>query len=192
MKGHLYKFKPARSLDEKVFSPTITKELKKVTSYAKKSATVYKSSENRKRIAKKISLFTGADTTGKTLAAETLARSTKKDLYRIDLSQVVSKYIGETEKNLERIFKKAENKNWILFFDEADALFGKRTEVKDSHDRYANIEINYLLERIENYPGLVILATNKKENIDKAFIRRLRYNIEFSSPTKKKRTKSNG
>jgi len=191
LKGHLYKFKQTRNLDEKVFSPTITKELKKVTSYAKKSATVYKSSDNRKRIVKKISLFTGPYGNGKTLAAETLARSSKKDLYRIDLSQVVSKYIGETEKNLEKIFKKAENKDWILFFDEADALFGKRTDVKDSHDRYANIEINYLVERIENYPGLVILATNKKTNLDNAFMRRLRYIVEFPSPTKKKKTKPN-
>jgi len=187
MKGHLYKFKQKQSLDEKVFSPTITKELKKVISYGRKSAANNKSSKNQKRIVKKISLFTGTDGNGKTLAAETLARSTKKDLYRIDLSQIVSKYIGETEKNLEKIFKRVENKDWILFFDEADALFGKRTEVKDSHDRYANIEINYLLERIENYPGLVILATNMKENIDDAFIRRLRYIVEFPSQTKKKR-----
>lgn len=189
MNPHLYKIKSTSVLETQSFSPKLTKELKKVTSYARKSATVYKSSENRKRIAKKISLFIGADTTGKTLAAENLARSTKKDLYRIDLSQVVSKYIGETEKNLERIFKRAENKNWILFFDEADTLFGKRTDVKDSHDRFANIEINYLLQRIENYPGLVILATNKKSSLDPAFLRRLRYNIEFSSPTKKKRKK---
>jgi SpoVK/Ycf46/Vps4 family AAA+-type ATPase len=187
MKGQLYKFKPTHILDEMVLSPTITKELKKVTSYARKSATVYKSSGDRKRIVKKISLFTGTDSTGKTLAAETLARSTKKDLYRIDLSQVASKYIGETEKNLENIFKRAENKDWILFFDQADALFGKRTDVKDSHDRFANIEISYLLERIENYPGLVILATNKKTNLDNAFIRRLRYIVEFPSPSKKKR-----
>jgi len=191
MKGHLYKFKQKQSLDEKVFSPTITKELKKVTSYGRKSAANNKSSQNQKRIVKKISLFTGPDSNGKTLAAETLARSTKKDLYRIDLSQIVSKYIGETEKNLEKIFKKAENKNWILFFDEADALFGKRTNVKDSHDRYANIEINYLLERIENYPGLVILASNVKANLDNAFIRRLRYIVEFPSPAKKKGIKAN-
>ena len=191
MKGHLYKFKPTHSLDEKVFSPTITKELKKVTSYARKAAAGNKSSDNRKMIVKKISLFTGTDGNGKTLAAETLARSTKKDLYRVDLSQIVSKYIGETEKNLEKIFKRVENKDWILFFDEADALFGKRTEVKDSHDRYANIEINYLVERIENYPGLVILATNKKTNLDNAFMRRLRYIVEFPSPTKKKKTKPN-
>jgi SpoVK/Ycf46/Vps4 family AAA+-type ATPase len=191
MKGQLYKFKPASTLDEKVFSLTITKELKKVTSYARKPAAVYQSNVNRKRNLKKISLFTGTDGNGKTLAAEALARSTKKDLYRIDLSQVVSKYIGETEKNLERIFNKAENKDWILFFDEADALFGKRTDVKDSHDRYANIEINYLLERIENYPGLVILAANRKTNLDEAFIRRLRYIVEFPSPTKKKKTKHN-
>jgi SpoVK/Ycf46/Vps4 family AAA+-type ATPase len=146
-------------MGNKVFSPTITKELNRVTSYARKSATVYKSSENRKRISKKISLFTGTDGNGKTLAAETLARSTKKDLYRIDLSKVVSKYIGETEKNLERIFKKAENKNWILFFDE-QMHFGKRTDVKDSYNRFANIEIN-TFKRIENYP---ISNFNKYEN----------------------------
>lgn len=191
MKGHLYKLKPTRSLGDQLFSPALTKDLKKILLYARKSAAVYKSSKYRKRIAKKISLFTGADITGKTLAAEELASSLKKDLYRIDLSQVVSKYIGETEKNLERIFKRAENKNWILFFDEADALFGKRTEVKDSHDRYANIEINYLLQRIENHQGLVILATNKKSSLDPAFMRRLRFIISFPSTTKKKRTKSN-
>jgi len=191
MKGQLYKVKPANNMGNKVFSPTITKELNRVTSYARKSAVNNKSAENQKRISKKILLFTGADSTGKTLAAETLARSTKKDLYRIDLSQVVSKYIGETEKNLEKIFKRAENPNWILFFDEADALFGKRTDVKDSHDRFANIEISYLLQRIENYPGLVILATNRKTNLDEAFMRRLRYIIEFPSPTKKKRIKAN-
>jgi len=190
MKGKLYKVKPARSIDNQVFSPTITKELNRVTLYARKSAVNNKSSKNQKRITKKVSLFTGTDTAGKTLAADTLARSTKKDLYRIDLSQVVSKYIGETEKNLEKIFKKAENKNWILFFDEADALFGKRTDVKDSHDRYANIEISYLLQRIENYPGLVILATNRKTNLDSAFLRRLRYIIEFPSLPKKKRIKA--
>ncbi|MEO5781910.1 MAG: ATP-binding protein [Ginsengibacter sp.] len=101
------------------------------------------------------------------------------DVYRIDLSIVVSKYIGETEKNIASVFKKAENKNWILFFDEADALFGKRTDVRDAHDRYANQEVTYLLQRMEDYNGMVILATNKKNNIDDAFIRRFSYVINF-------------
>jgi SpoVK/Ycf46/Vps4 family AAA+-type ATPase len=188
MKGQLYKIGPRPGLGDQLFSPTLAKDFKKILLYARKSEAVYKSSKNRKRITKKLSLFTGADVTGKALAVEELARSLKKDLYRIDLSQVVSKYIGETEKNLEKIFKRAENKNWILFFDEADALFGKRTTVKDSHDRFANIEINYLMQRIENYPGVVILATNLKANIDKAFIRRLRYNIDFPLSTKKNGT----
>jgi len=191
MNPRLYKIKSTSVLEAQSFSPKLTKELNKVTSYTRKSLANYKSTSNIKSNVKKVALFIGADSTGKTLAAETLASNTKKDLYRIDLGRVVSKYIGETEKNLEKIFKRAENKNWILFFDEADALFGKRTEVKDSHDRYANIDINYLLQRIESYPGLVILATNKKTNIDKAFLRRLRYIIEFPPPTKKKRTKSN-
>lgn len=187
MRGHLYRIKSTRNWDDQVFSPILTKILKKVISYAGKLPANYKSTGNRKSNVKKVVLFTGADSTAKTLAAEILAGSTKKDVYRIDLNQIVSKYIGETEKNLEKVFNKAENKDWILFFDEADALFGKRTEVKDSHDRFANIEINYLLERIESYPGLVILAANKKENLDNAFIRRLRYIIEFPSPNKKKK-----
>lgn len=103
-------------------------------------------------------------------------------VYKIDLSMVVSKYIGETEKNLELIFALAKDKGWILFFDEADALFGKRTEVKDAHDRYANPEIAYLLQRLEEYPGLVILATNLKGNMDEAFTRRFQSVIHFSSP----------
>ena len=124
-------------------------------------------------------LFTGADTAGKMNAAARLANETGKDLYRIDLSYLVSKYIGETEKNLSRLFDKAEEKGWILFLDEADALFGKRTNVKDSHDKYVNQEIAYLLQRIENYEGLAILSSNMKQNIDPAFLRRLRFVVEF-------------
>src|SRR5579863_6134235 len=120
-------------------------------------------------------LFAGASGTGKTLAAEVLARELRLDLYRIDLSSVVSKYIGETEKNLRRVFDAAEDGGVILFFDEADALFGKRSEVKDSHDRYANIEINYLLQRMESYRGLAVLATNMKSALDAAFLRRIRF-----------------
>jgi len=127
-------------------------------------------------------LFAGPSGTGKTMAAEVLANTLKLELYRIDLSQVVSKYIGETEKNLRRVFDAAEESGAILFFDEADALFGKRTEVKDSHDRYANIEINYLLQRMEAYRGLAILATNMKETLDQAFMRRLRFVVNFPFP----------
>jgi hypothetical protein len=127
-------------------------------------------------------LFTGPSGTGKTMGAEVIAHELCLDLYRIDLSQVVSKYIGETEKNLDRIFTAAEDSNAILFFDEADALFGKRSEVRDSHDRYANIEISYLLQKMEEYQGISILATNLRQNIDEAFVRRLQAIVEFPFP----------
>jgi SpoVK/Ycf46/Vps4 family AAA+-type ATPase len=127
-------------------------------------------------------LFSGASGTGKTMAAEVLAHSLRLDLYRIDLSSVVNKYIGETEKNLRRVFDAAEDGGAILFFDEADALFGKRSEVKDSHDRYANVEINYLLQRMESYRGLAVLATNMKSAMDPAFMRRLRFAVHFPFP----------
>ena len=127
-------------------------------------------------------LFAGDSGTGKTMAAEGIAKKLRLDLYRIDLSAVVSKYIGETEKNLRRMFDAAEDGGAILFFDEADALFGKRSEVKDSHDRYANIEVNYLLQRIEAYRGLAILATNMKDALDQAFLRRLRFVVDFPYP----------
>lgn len=127
-------------------------------------------------------LFSGPSGTGKTMAAEVLASELRLDLYRIDLSQVVSKYIGETEKNLRRIFEAAEAGGAILLFDEADALFGRRSEVKDSHDRYANIEVGYLLQRMEAYRGLAILTTNLKSALDPAFMRRLRFVVEFPFP----------
>jgi hypothetical protein len=128
-------------------------------------------------------LFAGETGTGKTMAAEVIANELRLNLYRIDLSAVVSKYIGETEKNLRRLFDAAEDGGAILFFDEADALFGKRSEVKDSHDRYANIEINYLLQRMEAYKGLAILATNQKSALDTAFMRRLRFVVTFPFPS---------
>jgi hypothetical protein len=127
-------------------------------------------------------LFAGPSGTGKTMAAEVIANDLRLDLYRIDLSNVVNKYIGETEKNLRRLFDAAEDGCAILFFDEADALFGKRSEVRDSHDRYANIEISYLLQRMEAYQGLAILATNMKTALDEAFLRRLRFIVEFPYP----------
>ena len=127
-------------------------------------------------------LFAGESGTGKTMAAEVIANALHLNLYRIDLSSVVSKYIGETEKNLRRLFDAAEDGGAVLFFDEADALFGKRSEVKDSHDRYANIEINYLLQRLESYRGLAILASNMKSSLDQAFMRRLRFIVNFPFP----------
>jgi AAA+ superfamily predicted ATPase len=127
-------------------------------------------------------LFYGPPGTGKTLTATLLGKYTGRPVFRIDLSRVVSKYIGETEKNLARLFDKAEHKEWILFFDEADALFGKRTEVRDAHDKYANQEVAYLLQRIESHAGLVILATNQRGNLDEAFLRRFQAAIHFPMP----------
>ena len=127
-------------------------------------------------------LFYGPPGTGKTLTACLLGKDTGRDVYRIDLSLVVSKYIGETEKNLSNVFDQTENKDWILFFDEADALFGKRTSVADAHDRYANQEVSYLLQRVEDYAGLVLLASNQKENMDEAFTRRFDNILNFSLP----------
>ena len=127
-------------------------------------------------------LFYGPPGSGKTLTASLLGQVTGKDVYRINLASVVSKYIGETEKNLEKVFNIAEDKEWILFFDEADSLFGKRTGIKDSHDRYANQEVSYLLQRIEEYGGLVVLSTNQKINIDDAFARRFQSVIRFPMP----------
>ena len=132
-------------------------------------------------------LFAGPSGTGKTLAAEILANELRLDLFRIDLSAVVSKYIGETEKNLRRVFDAAEEGGAVLLFDEADALFGKRSEVKDSHDRYANVEISYLLQRMEAYRGLAILTTNMKEALDPAFLRRLRFVVQFPFPDQAQR-----
>jgi SpoVK/Ycf46/Vps4 family AAA+-type ATPase len=127
-------------------------------------------------------LFAGPSGTGKTMAAEIMANELGIDLYKIDLSAIVSKYIGETEKNLDRIFKEGQTANAILFFDEADALFGKRSEVRDSHDRYANIEIAYLLQKMEDYDGVVILATNLRKNLDEAFARRMHFTVDFPVP----------
>lgn len=133
-------------------------------------------------------LLYGPSGTGKTFTAGLLGKEVNKDVYKIDLSMVVSKYIGETEKNLELLFARAEDKGWILFFDEADALFGKRTNVRDAHDKYANQEVSYLLQRIEDYNGMVILATNMKNNIDEAFIRRFNSILKFSLPDEEERS----
>ncbi|MCZ4319375.1 ATP-binding protein [Aequorivita viscosa] len=127
-------------------------------------------------------LFHGPPGTGKTLTASLLGKYTNKPVYRIDLSTVVSKYIGETEKNLSNLFNKAQHKDWILFFDEADAIFGKRTNVRDAHDKYANQEVSYLLQRVEAHPGLIILALNFRDNIDESFTRRFQSIIKFEMP----------
>jgi SpoVK/Ycf46/Vps4 family AAA+-type ATPase len=132
-------------------------------------------------------LFSGPPGVGKTMAAEVFANELDLDLFKIDLSQIVSKYIGETEKNLNRVFDEARASNAILFFDEADALFGKRSEVRDSHDRYANIEIAYLLQKMDEYEGLSVLATNLKQNLDEAFTRRLSFIIDFPFPDEESR-----
>ena len=129
-----------------------------------------------------VALFTGPPGTGKTMAAEVIANELQLDLFKIDLSQIVSKYIGETEKNLDLIFREAQTSNAILFFDEADALFGKRSEVKDAHDRFANIEVGYLLQKVEEFDGIAVLATNLRQNMDEAFVRRMRVIVEFPFP----------
>src|SRR2546426_860625 len=127
-------------------------------------------------------LFAGASGTGKTMAAEVLAGEMGLDLYVVDLASVVDKYVGETEKNLDRIFAEAESVNGVLLFDEADALFGKRSDVSDAHDRYANVEIAYLLQRMEMFEGIAILATNLRSNLDEAFARRLHVLVDFPAP----------
>lgn len=132
-------------------------------------------------------LFYGPSGTGKTFTVTLLGKQFEKDVYRIDLSQVVSKYIGETEKNLEKIFTKAENRNWILFFDEADALFGKRSNIQSAHDKYANQEVSYLLQRVEDFPGLIVLASNFKSNLDQAFVRRFNAVVHFPLPNPQER-----
>jgi ATPase family associated with various cellular activities (AAA) len=171
--------------DDLILPPDAKMQLREICSQAESRSLVYgKWGFDRKlSFGKGLNvLFTGPPGTGKTMGAEVIARELALDLYRIDLSQVVSKYIGETEKNLDRIFTAAEDSNAILFFDEADALFGKRSEVRDSHDRYANIEISYLLQKMEEYQGVSVLATNLRQNIDEAFVRRLQAIVEFPFP----------
>ncbi|XHX79877.1 MAG: ATP-binding protein [Stenomitos frigidus ULC029] len=172
--------------DDLVLPPGETDLLRQMAAQVRHRSTVYDEWGFRSRMNRGLgvnALFAGESGTGKTMAAEVIANELRLNLYRIDLSSVVSKYIGETEKNLRKLFDAAEDGGAILFFDEADALFGKRSEVKDSHDRYANIEVNYLLQRIEAYSGLAILATNLKASMDTAFLRRLRFIINFPFPS---------
>ena len=171
--------------DDIVLPAPARTQLEEIAAQVRHRATVYEDWQFAARLPRGrgvTALFAGPSGTGKTMAAEVLARELDLDLYRIDLAGVVNKYIGETEKNLRRIFAAAEESGAILFFDEADALFGKRTDVRDSHDRYANIEIDYLLQRMEAYTGLAILATNRKTALDRAFLRRLRFLVDFPFP----------
>ncbi|MBU1564805.1 MAG: ATP-binding protein [Proteobacteria bacterium] len=168
-----------------VLPPDINKHLQEIASQALHRSTVYDlwGFGQKRPLGRGVSaMFAGPSGTGKTMAAQVLAAHIGVVLFRIDLASVVSKYVGETEKNLREIFDEAERLNAVIFFDEADALFGKRTEVKDAHDRYANIEVNYLLQRMESYDGLAILATNRKGDIDPAFLRRLRFIVDFPMP----------
>ena len=179
------KIEPAASWDDLVLPEMQKNTLNDIVAHVRQRAKVYETWGFASKGSRGLgisALFAGASGTGKTMAAEVLARTLRLDLFRIDLSSVVSKYIGETEKSLRRIFDAAEAGGAILLFDEADALFGKRSEVKDSHDRYANIEVSYLLQRMECYRGLAILTTNMKSALDTAFLRRIRFVVQFPFP----------
>ena len=179
------RLEPKATWDDIILREELIELLRQIANQVSQRGKVYEDWGFRQRMNRGlglVTLFAGESGTGKTMAAEVVANHLRLNLYRIDLSAVVSKYIGETEKNLRRLFDAAEDGGAILFFDEADALFGKRSQVKDSHDRYANIETNYLLQRMEAYQGLAILATNMKSGLDDAFTRRLRFIVNFPVP----------
>ncbi|MFC5148209.1 ATP-binding protein [Streptomyces aureoversilis] len=183
--GLAQRLEPGAGWDDIVLPAQEAQLLRQIAAQVAQRDTVYRNWGFAQRTGRGLgisALFTGPSGTGKTMAAEVLARHLGLDLFRVDLSAAVSKYIGETEKNLRRLFDAAEPGGTILFFDEADALFGKRSEVKDSHDRYANIEVGYLLQRMESYRGLAILATNQRRALDTAFVRRLRFIVPFDFP----------
>lgn len=184
-RGGIQKIKVSYTIDDLMLPAEQKRNLLSICAHVNHRHLVYDSWQMEKKYAygKNVSaLFVGAPGTGKTMAVHVLSNMLNIPLYRIDLSQVVDKYIGETEKRLEEIFNIAEKCNTILFFDEADAIFGKRSEVNDSKDKYANTEVSYILQRIEQYDGIVILASNYKKNIDEAFMRRMRYLVEFNMP----------
>jgi len=179
------RIEPGAGWDDLVLPPLQAQAVRRIALHVRHRATVYDSwgfADKSSRGLGISALFAGVSGTGKTMAAEVLANELQLDLYRIDLASVVNKYIGETEKNLRRVFDAAESSGALLLFDEADALFGKRSEVKDSHDRYANIEVSYLLQRMEAYRGLAILTTNLKGALDPAFLRRIRFVVQFPFP----------
>jgi AAA+ superfamily predicted ATPase len=173
----------AMEWDDVVLHPDTVRQIREIEHWIRFNDALLDDWGMRKRVMPGYrALFHGPPGTGKTLTATLLGRYTGRPVFRVDLSRVVSKYIGETEKNLSRLFDKAEHKDWILFFDEADALFGKRTDVRDAHDKYANQEVAYLLQRIESHSGLVILATNQRGHIDEAFLRRFQAAVNFPVP----------
>jgi ATP-dependent 26S proteasome regulatory subunit len=181
---------PAATWDDLVLPEAARQTLREIAAHVRQRSKVYQQWGFASKGARGLgisALFAGSSGTGKTMSAEVLAGELQLDLYRIDLSSVVSKYIGETEKNLRRVFDAAEGGATILLFDEADAIFGKRSEVKDSHDRYANMEVSYLLQRMESYQGLAILTTNLKDSLDTAFLRRIRFVVKYAFPDAKDR-----
>jgi SpoVK/Ycf46/Vps4 family AAA+-type ATPase len=189
-KGTIEPYHPNCTLDDLVVSDDIRQKINEICAYVWYSSKVYDewNLESKYAYGKAVSvLLSGPPGTGKTMTARVIADMLKLPLYRVNLSQLVDKYIGETEKHLEEIFTNAEQSNLILFFDEADAVFSKRSEVNDSKDKYANTEVSYILQRIESYEGIVILATNYKSNIDNAFMRRMKYIISFQLPNKDER-----
>jgi len=185
MENLVQRIQSDRRWEDLVLSDAHTETLRNIAAHVRHRHTVYEQWGFRSKLSRGLgisALFSGASGTGKTMAAEVLANELRLDLYQIDLSAVMSKYIGETEKNLRRIFDTAEESGAILLFDEADALFGKRSDVKDSHDRHANIEVSYLLQRMESYRGLAILTSNMKDVLDPAFMRRIRFIVDFPFP----------
>ena len=185
LEGLAQRIEPVATWDDLVLLEKDREMLRRIALHVRQRTTVYESWGFTAKSSRGLgisALFAGASGTGKTMAAEVLAHTLRLDLFRVDLSQVISKYIGETEKNLSRIFDAADEGAAILLFDEADALFGKRSEVKDSHDRYANVEVSYLLQRMETYRGLAILTTNRKNALDHAFLRRIRFVVDFPFP----------
>jgi ATPase family associated with various cellular activities (AAA) len=185
LEGLAQRIEPIATWDDLVLLEKDREMLRRIAMHVRQRTTVYESWGFTAKSSRGLgisALFAGASGTGKTMAAEVLAHTLRLDLFRVDLSQVISKYIGETEKNLSRIFDAADEGAAILLFDEADALFGKRSEVKDSHDRYANVEVSYLLQRMEAYRGLAVLTTNRKNALDHAFLRRIRFVVDFPFP----------
>ncbi len=185
LEGLAQRIEPKATWEDLVLPEPQRQVLHEITAHVRQRNKVYETWGFAARSSRGLginALFSGASGTGKTLAAEVLAHEMRLDLYHIDLSSIVSKYIGETEKNLRRVFDAAEEGGAVLLFDEADALFGKRSEVKDSHDRYANIEVSYLLQRMESYRGLAVLTTNMKSALDTAFLRRIRFIVQFPFP----------
>jgi SpoVK/Ycf46/Vps4 family AAA+-type ATPase len=174
--------------DDLVLAPRTLAEIRELEVWVQRGGVLLDEWQMRRKLRPGCrALFHGPPGTGKTVTASLLGKATGREVYRVDLSMVVSKYIGETEKNLAALFDKAEHKDWILFFDEADALFGKRTQVRDAHDRYANQEVSFLLQRIETFGGLTILASNLAGNVDEAFARRFEHLVHFPMPRQSER-----